>query len=221
MSRVFRFLALIFLASIIVLSVLSHFDIVDAELFTFASGILAVFASVLEILANKPVGREDISVAADKLLLAYDEETLRQLKEAKEEEQKIRNFIEHRSNEVFLLKVRAYLEEAITAKYEGSEISKLISELEEVESQLDALQVQYGSVELPARFKMLLSKLNEEQRFDAYLELLNSFPELPLIPVKKMYIAALKLFFTHRHQLRGVLPGRRRDAEDSIKSNRS
>jgi hypothetical protein len=205
LSTIFRILALLCLASIVVLSVFSYFGKVGIEFFALASGIIAVLASALEILSSKPIGKGDVSVAVDKVLLTYDEDTLRALKEAKEEEQQIRAFVEHRSNEIFLLKMRAYLEEAIISKYRDSEIAKLVAELEQVETQLDSMNVQYGSIELPERFKDLLNRLNEEERFNAYIELLDAFPDLPLFPIKRMYIAAMRLSFAHRHQILQVL----------------
>lgn len=87
MSSLFRTLALLCLVSIIVLSVLTYFGKVSTAFFTIASGIIAVAASILEILSSRPIGKEDVAVAVDKVLLTYDEDTLRELKKAREEEQ--------------------------------------------------------------------------------------------------------------------------------------
>jgi hypothetical protein len=201
LSTFFRILALLCLASIIVLAVFSYFKKIDAGFFALASAIIAVLASVLEILSNKPIGKGDVSVAVDKVLLTYREDTLQSLREAKEEEQQTREFIERHSNEIFLLKMRAYLEETIISKYQDSEIAKLIAELEQIETQLDSMNIQYSSIELPERFKSLLNRLSEQQRFDAYIELLDAFPDLPVFPIKRMYIAAMRLAFSHRHQI--------------------
>ncbi len=206
MSKFLRILALLCLATIVVLSFFSFFGHISTELFALLSGSLAVTASVLDIFANKPVGKEEVGVAVDKLLLTYDIETIEELKEAKEEEQKLREFIDHRSNEIFLIRLRAYIEEQVISKYKNSEIAKLVGELEQVESQLDTMQVQYGEIDLPERFKKLLSRLNEEEKFNAYVDLIDAFPEFPLIPMKRMYIAVLKFGFANRHQIREKLP---------------
>ncbi len=101
--------------------------------------------------------------------------------------------------------MRTYLQKEIETKFNDSELAKLIKDLDEIEAQLDAMDVKYDAIELPERFKSILNRLNEEERFNVYIELLDALPNLPFIPIKQMYIALLRIAFSHRHQLRQIL----------------
>ncbi|NEP77923.1 MAG: hypothetical protein F6K39_06895 [Okeania sp. SIO3B3] len=147
------------------------------KIFVGANAIVAISAAFFGIFARKPVGKEDVSLAVEKVLLNYDNETFLKLKKAKEEEKEIRDYIENRSNEIFLLKLRSYLVEEIEAKYRGSDLAKLITDLEQIENQLDSMQVVYGDTKLPERFKEVLRDFNQqEDKVDIYLELFALLP---------------------------------------------
>jgi len=175
--------------------------------------VVAITAAFLGIFARKPVGKEDMSLAVEKLLLNYEAETFLKLKRVKEEEKsiredieniesrsnEIRDYIENRSNEIFLLKIRSYLLEEIESAYRDSYLAKLIGELEKIEGNLDAMNITYESVKLPERFKEVMREINEEERRDLYLELLDltsvMFP-LSSKLLKKIYT----LFYRQKSQ---------------------
>jgi light-regulated signal transduction histidine kinase (bacteriophytochrome) len=133
--KLFRLLAFICLIVIMIISSLYYFDFIKETGFAISSGIIAILATIFGALATKPVEEDDVEVAIDKVLLTYDKDTFQQLKEAKEQHKELVDFIEHRSNEIFLLKLRSYLQEEIETKFQNSELAKLIKDLEEVETQ--------------------------------------------------------------------------------------
>ena len=141
---------------------------------------LAVLAPIFGIFAVKPVESEIIG-SIDKVLLTYDTETLERLQQAKKEEEKLRQFIEYKSNEIFLVKLRSYFEASIISKYEGSEIEKLIVDLEVVETQLDTLKVPYDELQLPERFKKIVEEVSKRNRAEEQLSFYKSVARtLPL-----------------------------------------
>jgi len=197
--KIFRFLTFVCLAVIVFFAGLYYFSLISDKGFAISSGVIALLAGVLAMFANKPVEKDDVGVAVDKVLLTYDVETLQRLKQAKEEEVEIRDFIERRSNEIFLLKLRTYLQESVENKYKDSEIAKLITELEKVENLLDTMNVDYDPLQVPDRFKRLLKELNQEEQLnlymDVFLEMIESFPFLPF---KRFFRAWAKAAFQLR-----------------------
>lgn len=183
--KVFRLLAILCLAAAIGLTIAFAAHAISSEVFGVFSGIIAVLISILGVYANKPVGKDDVSVAVDKVLTTYDIDTIAKLKQAQLEEQQIKEFIENRSNEIFLLKLREYLRQEIETKYRESEIAKLVQELEKVENKLDAMNVQYGSLELPTRFKKLLTELNQKEQVELVIDLIDALP-IPFFPFKRL-----------------------------------
>lgn len=196
--KFFRVLSFLCLSIIICFSVLYYKNIVSSENFAIGLGLIAILAGFFGIFAIKPIEKKDFSIAVDQVLLKYDEKTFRNLKEAKEQEQKIRNFIDHQSNEMFLLKLRSYIEEEILSKYNNSDIAKLINELEEIEAQLDSINVDYGEIKLPDRFKKLLKSMKRKEKLNLYLDLLEA---LPFFPLKKFYKVSLKLWYSKKERI--------------------
>ena len=152
-------------------------------------------SSLFFLRCTKPVEEDDVEVAIDKVLLTYDKDTFQQLKEAKEQHKEIVDFIEHRSNEIFLLKLRSYLQEEIETKFQNSELAKLIKDLEEVEAQLDAMNVEYNAIELPERFRQFLAQLNQQEKLDLLLEMVDA---IPFFPFKRMYKVMMKTAYYRR-----------------------
>ncbi|MGJ3252500.1 MAG: hypothetical protein ACFE0J_15445, partial [Elainellaceae cyanobacterium] len=157
--QIFRFLTLFCLALVVVISVAYYFNHVSDRIFAILSGVIAILAGILGLFANKPFNKKDVSVAVDKVLLTYEEETLENLKSAKDEEQRIKDYIKYRSNEVFLLKVRSWVIQELNEKFEKSDIARLVEELERVEGKLDEMEVKYSDAEMPDRFRKLLYEL--------------------------------------------------------------
>lgn len=204
--QVYRALAFICLVIILVISWQYYSDSISEKLFAVANGVLAIMAAVFSIFAGKPIDKEDVSVAIDKVLLTYDAKAIESLKQVKEEEQRIKDYIEHRSTEYFLVKVREYLVQQIEVKYRNSELSKLITDLEQIELQLDNMNVQYASIELPERFKKILNELNEREKFELYLDLLDSIP-VPFFFkwTKQMYSAVMRIAFRYRSEIKKLV----------------
>lgn len=198
--QVFRMLTFICLIIILAISALHYFDVVSSKLFAIVSGLIAILASVFGLFATKPVEKEDVSVAVDKLLLTYDKDTIETLQQAKKEEEAIKDFIEHRSNEIFLLKLRNYLEDQIIVRYKGSEIAKLVNDLKKIEDQLDDMKIQYGEIALPERFKKIVERLNEEEKVNIYLGLLDT------LPLPGYFVAFYKASIRSAFSLRRIIP---------------
>ena len=177
-------MCLLIIASI---STLYLLDILTTKLFAVANAVTAIIAAFFGIFARKPIAKEDMSLAVEKVIANYDNETFLKLKQAKEEEERIRDYIENRSNEIFLLKLRGYLLEEIESKYINSDLAKLIGDLEKIEADLDAMNVTYKDIELPERFKKILGELNQQQKLDLYLDLLDALPFFPGRLLRNIY----------------------------------
>lgn len=213
--QVNRVLAFLCLAIIVIISRLYYSNVIKSDVFAIASAVTAILAGLFGIFASKPIDKDDVSVAIDKVLLTYDAKTVESLKEAKAEEQRIRDYIEHRSTEHFLIKIREYLVQQIEVKYRNSEIAKLMADLEQVESQLDGMNVQYASIELPERFRKLLNELNERDKFALYLDLLDSIPVPFLFKwMKEMYMALMRVGFSYRNEVRKLMNRLRKSPSD-------
>ena len=190
--KIFRKLNIICFILLVGFVVAYYFTLISQSLFTTSMAIIAALITIFGLFAIKPIGPEDVSVAIDKTLMKYEAETFEQLKKAKEEEQKISDFIENKSNEIFLLKLRSYLEEEILTKYKGSELSKLINELEKIEQELDSINTPFSEIELPDRFKKIVRDLNKEDKFEMYIDLIDALPFFPLKSSYKAYLRLLK-----------------------------
>jgi hypothetical protein len=191
--KVFRVLAIASVLGIVVIAILNYNGYITDKNFAILSAMIAILGGLFGVFANKTtVDEKDVSKAVGTVLLTYDEKTLKDLKLAKEEETKIRDFIENKSNEIFLLRLRSYLEAEIISKYKDSELAKLIADLEDVERELRAINVKYEEVELPERFKQVLSRLNVEERMNLYLNLLDAIPFFPLKNFAKAYFRILR-----------------------------
>ena len=114
--RVFRILTVVCALAVIVITICFYLSITDEKNLLLLSGILAVLAPIFGIFAVKPIESE-ITGGFDKLLVTYDKDTLERLQQAKKEEEQLRQFIEYKSNEIFLVKLRSYLEASIISKY--------------------------------------------------------------------------------------------------------
>jgi len=192
--KVFRELTLACLALIIILSTLYYLNIIAAKNFAILSGLIAILAAIFSAFSNKPIERDDVSVAIDKVLLTYDLDQFKNLKAMKDEEQSIRNYIEFRSNEIFLLKLRSYIVDEIIFKYNNSEISKLVNELQEIEAKLDSINVEYNAIKLPSRLQEIVQDLDSEEKIKFYSDVMDALIDsIPLMPFKKLY----KLYFRY------------------------
>ncbi len=188
MYKVFRFIVFICLLSVTLTAILYYFEIIKAELFAILSGSFGIAGTFFAIFANAPIKKESMEVAVDKVIDHYDEKTFKELHEARIEKKQLDDFIEHKSNERFLIKMRSYLEEEIIKKYESSEIAVLIKELVSIEIKLDELKVKYTAIDLPDRFKKILEDLDQEEKLNLYLDLLGAMPFLPMKKWTKAYI---------------------------------
>jgi hypothetical protein len=195
--QVFRFLTLFCLALIVVISVAYYTKQIPDRVFAILSGLIAILASILGLFADKPFDHKDVSIAVDKVLLTYEQETIESLRSAKNEELKIKDYIEHRSNEIFLLKVRSYIIQDLSEKFEKSDIARLVEELERVEKKLDEINVEYSDAEMPARFKKLLYELSELEKIDLTIAMIEAIPFFPFKGFLKTYIRAYLLQQRH------------------------
>lgn len=197
---VFRFLAFLCIVIVIILSYLYYRGTIVDKNFLIANGIAAILAAGFGIFANKPVQKEDVAIAIDEVLLTYDEKTFNGLKKAKEEEKIIKQFIEYKSNEIFLVKLRSHLEEEIKTKYQNSELAKLVEDLQSVEKQLDAINVKYDPSQLPERFNKIIFQLNEQERMDFFLDMLKSVPLFPF----PFFVAFMKAMISFRYNFQRI-----------------
>lgn len=195
--QVFRFLTLFCLALIVVISIAYYFNHISDRTFSILSGLIAILAGILGLFANKPFDHKDVTVAVDKVLLTYEQETIESLKSAKDEELRIKDYIENRSNEIFLLKVRSYIIQDLSEKFEKSDIARLVEELERVEEKLDEINVKYSDAEMPARFKKLQYELSELEKIDLTIAIIEATPFFPFKSFFKTYVRAYLLQQRH------------------------
>lgn len=188
--KIFRVLNFFLLFLLFGLIIIHYQNWISQDSFVNSMTIVASFVTFSAIFATKPLGAEDVSVAVDKVLLEYESKTYETLKERKEEEQKISEFIENKSNEIFLLKIRSFMEEEILRRYENSELPKMVNELEKIEKELDLIDVHYNEIELPIRFKKVLQDLNYQDQVEMYADVLDTFP---FLPSKKFIIGYIKM----------------------------
>lgn len=181
------------------MAILFYLEIIDNKIISVAIGLTAGFSAFFRIFSNPPpiarIEKEDISIAADKLLLKYDEKALSELKQAKEQEVQIRNFIDVKSNEIFLLKLHNYLSELVKRKYDNSELAKLIEELNQVEKKMINNNISFQDVELPDRLKKLLKEIDSDQQLNLTYEIIDAIPLLPFKKLLKLFAKTKELRF--------------------------
>jgi hypothetical protein len=186
-----------------VISIAYYFNHIPDRIFAILSGLIAILAGIFGLFANKPFDHKDVSVAVDKVLLTYEQETIESLKTAKDEELRIKDYIENRSNEIFLLKVRSYIIQDLSEKFEKSDIARLVEELERVEEKLDEINVKYSGAEMPARLKKLLYELSELEKIDLTISIIEATPFFPFKGFFKTYVRAYLLQQQHTKRSRG------------------
>lgn len=203
--QIFRLLTLFCLALVVTISVAYYFDYVPDKTFAILSGVIALLAGILGLFANKPLEKKDFSGAMDAVLATYEEDTYGKLQSAKNEEQKIRDYTEHRSDEIVLLKIRSYIIQNLSEKFEKSDIARLVEELEKVEEKLDEMNIKYGDAEMPARFKKLLYELSELEKINLIVDMIEATPFFPFKNLLKTYFRAY--FLRQRHVNLGIGSG--------------
>lgn len=189
MYRIFRTLIGVCLLIIVLISTAYFFDKLADKTYAITSGITALFAAFFSVFASKPLESHDMVSAVDQLLTTYDKDTFDALKTAKEQELQIKEFIDVKSNELFLVKHRSFLEEEILNKYKGSDIEKMVGELVLIESKLDGLDVKYDEIDLPQRFKELLKDLDSAKQKELMIELIDA---MPFMPFKKLFMLGVR-----------------------------
>jgi hypothetical protein len=162
------------------------------------SAVTAIAAAVVGLFATRPL-REDVREALPEIIRGIPEDTLKKLREAEIERTEIVSFLESRSNEIFLLKLRDYLEEQIIRRYQTSELPKLVADLQDVETELTKMSIAYGELQVPQRFRKVLDKLSERERFEYVRDYIDTIPFLG--PFRSVFKASLKLY-AHRNRLR-------------------
>lgn len=185
---VFRILTFACVTSVFIISILYYFAVLQEKWFAIFSGVLAVLATVFASLISKPSNEQDLAVAADKLLLTYDSQTLNKLKLAKEEEQRLYDFIDYKGNEIFYRRLRLYLVDELERKYRDSEISNLVEEITNVEAELDRIHIEYDETNLPERFKNFLTHLERKRAVNLMMEMVDAFPFFPFKNLTKLYL---------------------------------
>ena len=99
-------------------------DYVTDKSFAIVAAVVAGLVAVFAAFTPRPLGQE-VTGAVDRVIAGYPAEVLVRLQEQTQQAQNLRNFIEIESNQIFLKKMQAYLENAILDRYKGSEIDKL------------------------------------------------------------------------------------------------
>jgi hypothetical protein len=192
MYKLFRILVAVCLIILFAISAAYFFDKLADKTYAIVSGVTALLAAFFSVFASRPIESHDMTSAVDQLLTTYDKETFGALKTAKEQELKIKEFIEVKSNELFLVKHRSYLEEEILNKYCGSDMEKMVGELIKVENKLNGLDVKYDEIDLPKRFKKLLQDLDVVKQKELMVELVDALPFLPFKKLLKLSVRISK-----------------------------
>ncbi len=193
--KIFRYINNLCFFILIAVIAFYFFNWIPQDFFMISISIIAALATFIGWYATKPIGEEDVSIAVDKVLLEYESKTYQKLKEKKEEEQKISDFIEKKSNEIFLLKIKSFMEAEIIRKYNNSELPKMINELELIEKELDSIDVKYNEIELPHRLKTIIKDLDRQDQIEMYINMLDAFPFFPSKNFMKAYIKLMDKFF--------------------------
>ena len=165
-SRLHIFARLILTACVVSIAVLGFIvwrGAATKDDLAIASGVIAVVAAVVGLFATRPF-RDDFKEALPAILTAIPEETAAKLRAAELERAEVTDFLERRSNEIFLLKLRSYFEDEVKRAYEASPIARLVDDLESVESQLDKMHIEYGDLQVPQRFRKIVAELNRQER---------------------------------------------------------
>jgi hypothetical protein len=162
------------------------------------SAVTAIAAAVIGLFATRPL-REDVREALPEIIRGIPEDTLKKLRDAEIERTEIVSFLESRSNEIFLVKLRDYLEEQIIRRYQTSELPRLVADLEDVETELSRKSIAYGELQVPQRFRKVLDKLSERERFEYVSDYIDTIPFLG--PFRSIFKASLKIY-AHRNRLR-------------------
>jgi hypothetical protein len=106
--------------------------------------------AVVAAFAIRPPG-EEVAEVFTGALTTMPEDVLVQLRERKIKSEELRQYIEFTSNEIFLRKMQTFLQNAILSKYKGSELEKLMLELDAVEMELAKANLPVSPSELPER----------------------------------------------------------------------
>lgn len=71
----------------------------------------------------------------------------------------------------------------------------LVKDLEGVETRLDALKVSYNDIEVPERFKKILNDLNQQDRVEFLIAIIDA---APFFPLKGLFKLSARTYFKHR-----------------------
>ena len=160
----FRVLCVTCILVIVALFALNRIGRVSDQALANGAAVTAALAAVFGIFATRPVERDTVA----ETIRTLDETTLQRVHEGQLRQEEIQQFIEVKSSEIFLTTMRNRLETEIIGNYQLSGLPALLKRLEAVESQLDGLDIKYTEIELPARFRKILDKLEGRTNADYY-----------------------------------------------------
>jgi DNA repair exonuclease SbcCD ATPase subunit len=119
--------------------------------------------------------------SSDRVLVSYPKDVLERLHEQTQEAESVRRFIEIESNQMFLRKMKQYLEDEIRRRYQGSEIQKLIADLRDVEDRMAASGMPVIA-NLPPGLRHTIGQLEKvKEQIDVLKQLVMAVP-IPFFP---------------------------------------
>jgi hypothetical protein len=174
--RLFRILLWLCVIILIVMAFATVEDYLTDRIFVVASAIVACLVAIFSAFAVKPVGRE-VMGAIDHVLVSYPQELLEKLKEQTEQSKALHQFIDVKSNQIFLEKMHQYLEGAIEDRYKGSELQKLMGDLKNVELRMEQAKMDVVVGEIPRELRETIDRITlKAELIDAIRRFLSFMP---------------------------------------------
>jgi hypothetical protein len=183
------------------LGALDYRDMIPPKFADIGFGITAGLLAVVAAFAIRPPG-DEVTEAFTTSISTLPEDVLVKLRERTVQSEELRAFIEVTSNQIFLQKMEEVLTDAIAGRFKGSEIERLLNELDVVEAQLREVNLPVTTKEIPDRLRRTISAIrlgkDQSSALDEILRQLG-FPALVRVSVR----VALDLAGT---ATKGILP---------------
>lgn len=160
--KFFRLCLAVLVVVLLALAALDFYDKVPEKPADIGFAIIAALLAVVAAFAIRPPG-DEVTEAFTGAMATMPEDVLVKLRERTIQAEELKAYIEVASNQVFLQKMEYVLSTAIVARYSGSEIERLVQELDKVENELRRANLPVLSKDIPDRLRRTIAAIKTDK----------------------------------------------------------
>lgn len=160
--KIYRLAVMALIIALLVIGWLDYGERIDQRITEVGFGITAGLLAVVAAFAIKPPG-EEVAEAFTGAVATLPEDVLTKLRERTIQAEELQQYIDVTSHEIFLKKMEDVLRDAVISRYAGSELERLMLELDGVERELRRANLLVSPKELPERLRRTIAEIRSSK----------------------------------------------------------